>query len=276
MRKENDEFIGIAYSDSPCWLELSWQGMEPAIILRVHEDFIKSIDFNLQDSMRVKSLKEDLKLPDFNGNFDEDFGFNKVFKRIGKKDGFVEFLIGIPQVKIFTDEKCHVCNGLGQDKRINSTCFHCNGEGKESILKWDMVYNISATFSVLSPLMTFYRKGSSASFSQLLTFCTITKKSSQGGALSGSVSNSLKEWFLDFEVDDEIMEIVNVMKAAYGVMFGIGSCDDSQFRVTAREGGRFVAECQGFGCCSLSPYDWYSEEGRGYRFSSNNADTPGQ
>ena len=124
--------------------------------------------------------------------------------------------------------------------------------------------------------MTFYRKGSSAPFSQLLTFYTITKKSSQGGALSGIVSNSLKEWFLNFEVDDEIMEIVSVMKAAYGAMFGINSCDDSQFRFTAREGGRFVAECQGFGCCSLSSYDWDSEEGRGYKFSSSNADTSGQ
>jgi hypothetical protein len=269
-----EDFVNITFSDSPCWHELSWQEKEPAIILRIHEDFIKSIDFNLQDSMQVKSLKEDLKLPDFSDNFDEDFGFDKVFKHIGKKDGFVEFLVKIPQVKIITGKKCPECGGSGKNKEIDLECHYCNGTGKEEILDWSLIYKISATFSAISPLMSFYRKGSSVFFPQLLTVYTITKKDMHGGSLSGNISNPLKEWlFHHFKDGEEIPEITEAMRVAYGTMLGFDDYNNSQLRFVVRQDGRFSSDCPG-DACGLYPDTWDFEEGRGYRFNCHNVDNP--
>jgi len=271
-----EEFINITFSDSPCWFELSWQEKEPAIILKIHEDFIKSIDFNFQDTPRIKELKKELVLPDFSGNFDEDFGFDKVFKNIGKKEGFISFLIKIPQVKITTGKKCPVCKGSGQNKDVDLECHHCDGTGKEEILDWSLIYKISATFSAISPLMSFYRKGSSASFPQLLTVYTITKEDMHGGSLAGDISNPLKEWlFYHFKDGEEIPEIIEAMKIAYGTMLGFNDYNDFSFRFVVRQDGRFCVDCPG-DACGLYPDTWDSDKGRGYRFSCHNVDNPMQ
>jgi len=277
MREGNNGFMGITYSDSPCWCELLYAGNDyPALIFRLHEDFIKSIDFDLRNSAVVKDLKSELNLPEFMSDFNNDFGFNGVFKHIVKKDGFVEFLIKIPKIRFFVDEKCGICSGSKQDSSTGLECSFCEGTGRKLCQDWSTAFNISATFSAITPLIKFYKRGSSAPFNQLLTFFTITRKGLQGGSLSGEIGSSIRHW-LDHEnkVGDEIPEIISTMKTAYEVMLGSSQRYSRSFRFVVRENGRFVAECPIIGTCSVYPYSWEADIREiGYKFSSSNSDDP--
>ena len=86
------EFRWITEEDIPCWYGLSWREKEPAIVLRIHKDFIENLDVEIQNSPIVQSLINDFNFGEFSGDFEGDIGFDKVFKRIGEKDGFIEFL----------------------------------------------------------------------------------------------------------------------------------------------------------------------------------------
>ncbi len=45
----------ITREDIPCWYELSWQPKPPALILRIHRDFLKEMNVDLQNAPIVKS-----------------------------------------------------------------------------------------------------------------------------------------------------------------------------------------------------------------------------
>ena len=84
--------IRMIYRDLiPCWYELSWQEKPPAIILRIHQDFIRENKEVFDDIPLFISLKKDFKFRSFAGNFDSDFGFEKAFRRREKKANSLNF-----------------------------------------------------------------------------------------------------------------------------------------------------------------------------------------
>ncbi len=266
----------IIYENIPCWYEFSWQEKEPAIILRIHQNFIANLNVNLQNSPFVKSLLEDFKFKDFSGDFNGDIGFNQAFKHKGEKDGFVEFLVSVPKVKEETAKKCPHCKGSGKEKPYPGKCIHCGGTGKEYITDWSLATAVSASFTIFTALLRLSEKDTSAVLPQLFTFKTITHKDIHGGSLSGDISISLCKWLGSFSEGEEISEMVQAMKIAYGYMFGgLKSFDEPSFRAYIRKGGRFTADCPG-DACGLHPSDWYIHEGKGYEFSCHNVDTPMQ
>lgn len=279
MKRKNDDSLGIVYDDLPCWCELLYQNngsLEPGFFFRLHKDFINSITFKLGESPIVKSFESELNLKAFKTDFSNDFGFDGVFKYLSEKDDFVEFLIKIPQVKIFTDEVCESCEGSGYSEITESKCSFCYGKGKKVVFDWKIPYNISATFSVLTPLIRFFRVKTSASFPQLFTFFTVTKSGMHGGSLSGEVSGYLKEWLSSNYTDgDEVQEITSAMRHVYGTMLGFSKYNDLSFRFTVRNEGGFIAECPG-NACGIYPDDMWSTNYKGYRLTCHNVDTPMQ
>ncbi|MFA5084058.1 MAG: hypothetical protein WC475_01570 [Candidatus Paceibacterota bacterium] len=267
----------IRWENIPCWYELSWREKEPAIILRIHQDFITNVKVNLNKAPIVKDFKNEFKFSGFNGDFKRNIGFENVFERRGIKYKFVEFAVKIPKVKILTEKKCGNCKGSGKDEFRQDKCLHCEGTGKEDFMDWQAAYAISASFSVFLMLLHSCEKDTSASSPQLMTVKTMTKAEAHGGSLAGDISIPLRQWLCSIGQNDngQIPEMVQAMQIAYDKMLGLREWHKFSFRASVRKNGGFVNDCPG-DACGLHPYDWYMEEGKGYEFSCHNVDSPMQ
>ncbi len=58
----------------PCWYELSWQAKPPALILRIHRDFLKGMNINLQKAPIIKSYLKEFAFVEFSCDFERDIG----------------------------------------------------------------------------------------------------------------------------------------------------------------------------------------------------------
>jgi len=265
----------ITRKNIPCWYELSWRSKTPAIILRIHRDFLKEIKIDFQNAPIVKSLMNGFEFAEFSGDFEQDIGFNKVFKHGKEKDGFISFAAKIPKIKKLTDRKCWQCGGSGKDDLRDMECLLCDGKGRDYIMDWHLAEAISASFSVLFMVLSFCEKDTSAPFPQLMTVETITRRDSHGGSLGGDVGISLRQWLISVS-HCGVPEITAAMKTAYGRMFELRYYHrDFDFCVNVRECGGFTADCPG-DACGIHPNDWYMRNGEGYQFTCHNVDTVGQ
>lgn len=235
--------------DMSCWYELSWAEKETAILLRVHKDFIKIMEFNIARETDlplfgiIADLKKALGFEKFTISFNENFGFDDAFLRIGEKDGFVEFLIKIPEVQKYTEEICHYCKGSGEDKNFNRECSWCHGNGKHLIFDWKSADAISASFTVFSMLARFSDIKTSSNLPQLFVVQTITKKKMGGGAVFGIYSPILCNWLVSIG-ETEIPEAVVAMQEAYKKMFGIHGFYEDEFRAH-NDSGWLIIDCPG-------------------------------
>jgi len=267
----------ITRENIPCWYELSWRQKKPAIILKIHKDFIASIKPVSEYAPIVKSLKEEFKFKRFIGNFEENFGFDNAFILVGEKENFVEFVVKIPRVKKWTNKNCSYCNGSGKDIFVDSRrdCYHCEGTGKERIFDWQPTYKISASFTVFTTLARFPKVETSAPFLQLITVNTITGMDLHGGSLSGEYSVPFVKW-LSSLFGNSIPEMVQAMKIAYNRMLGLRKFHQFRFRASVDyKDGWLNVDCPG-NACGLNPvynagYDM--ERGLGYEFNCHNVDT---
>lgn len=267
----------ITREDVPCWYELSWRSKKPAIILKIHKDFISSIKPISEDNFMVKSLKEEFRFNRFIGSFEENFGFDNAFILVGEKENFVEFVVKIPKIKKWTNENCSNCKGSGKEMFVDSRrdCFHCEGTGKERIIDWHPAYAISASFSIFTTLARFPKVETSASFIQLIIVNTIIGMDLHGGSLGGEYSVPLVKW-LSSLFGNSITEMVDAMKIAYNRMFGLREFHKFNFRASVDyKDGWLNVDCPG-DACGLNPVHnagYNMERGLGYEFDCHNVDT---
>jgi hypothetical protein len=278
---ETRDFKILTQDNIPCWYELSWREKRPAVVLKVHKDFIKESKAVSDDAPIVNQLKEEFGFKDFIGNFDGDFGFDKAFIRDKETEEFVEFLIKIPRVKRETGKNCEYCNGSGWDKRLDNKCIHCNGKGKEYIYDYQSAYAISASFHVFFVLTYHPEKETSSALFQLLTVTVSTTRDWHGGSLSGMYSVPLCDWLDSLREKRTaniaaIPEMIKAMQSAYRAMLGLTEYEEHYFRASVDyEGGWLNVSCPG-DACGLNPVHMGPKKGKGYDFSCHNVDTPVQ
>lgn len=266
----------ITRENIPCWYELSWRSKKPAIILKIHKDFIASMKSISEDVPIVESLKEQFKFNNFIGNFEGNFGFDNAFILTGEKENFVEFIVKIPKVKKWTNEDCSYCYGSGKEIFVDSRrdCYRCEGTGKERIIDWHPAYAISASFSIFTTLARFPRVETSAPFPQLIIINTMIGMGLHGGSLGGEYSAPFVKWLSS--LSGSIPPMVDAMKISYNRMLGLHKFDQFDFRASIDyENGWLNVSCPG-NACGLNPvhgsgYDM--ERGLGYEFDCHNVDT---
>lgn len=267
--------VMIKYRDAHCWYELLWRENPPSIGLRIHKEFIESNKIDFEKAPMIKFLAKNLRIPAFNGDFTKDIGFGGILKRKGEKDGFIEFMAEIPQVKKKTDKKCTDCKGTGEKKYDrNEKCLFCDGSGREWVMDWKGVYAISASFSALTGWLRFCEIETSATYPQLLTVQTITEQDMHGGSLSGDISIPMHKWLKSLGERVELTGMTRAMKIAYDRMYGLSNSNQYRFNAYTAN-GRFIANCPG-DACGLHPADWYENKGQGFELSCHNVDNPMQ
>lgn len=264
-----------------CWYELSFRKTKPAIVLRVHNDFIKGTAPVSDDAPIIVDLKKPLGFKNFVGNFDGNFGFDNVFVRRegqGEKKDFVEFVAEIPRVKIYTGVACQHCNGSGKGDFSNK-CSWCGGKGEEYEYDWRMADAISASFTVFSSLLRFPEVETSSSLIQLMIVETITVKDMHGGSLWGEFSIPLCSWLYSLEQNDQtdFPEISESMQAVHRKLYGeLDPYAKYNFRAYVHGNGRFTLDCPGDACGIYNSPDRIRQIDEGREFHCHNVDQMGQ
>jgi len=280
-----DEFFFINREDMPCLYDLSWDEKVPAIIIKIHRDFIENCSvpprspmichfmgkfgFSAFDCFRANLFREQL------------FGFDGAFQKIGRENDFIIFEAKIPQVEKQLNEVCHECNGSKQNKDFEEEkCLYCKGTGLESIMDWKPIYAISASFTIffeLAFLKCFKNNKTLCSFPQLITVETVTEEKQHGGSLSGTYSIPLVRFLSSFQPNSEIAEMTEAMIKVWKKMFnGVDEYGKHSFWAkVAYENGWLNVSCPG-DACGLHPDSFGPNPGKGYKFSCHNVDTPMQ
>lgn len=276
-------FKWIIRENIPCWYELSWREKEPAIILRAHRDFVSTFPVLLEDNPLVVHYTDKFKFKGFSGDLTKDFGFTEgVFRNQGENNGFVEYLVLIPEIKTKTNEPCKECKGTGKDlfskefSREDRDCAHCNGDGKEVLNNWKPINAVSATFTHFFRFAHLSEKETSASLPQLMTMITETHSGKHGAPISGEISIPLRNCLALLEDNVSLPEVTKATKAAYTRMFGgLHHLNEHYFRAHSRGNGGFIIDCPG-NACDLHPSEWNRPEGKGYQFGCHNVDNTAQ
>jgi hypothetical protein len=269
----------IIYKDIPCWYELSWQAKKPAIILRIHKEFLESMKAIGCGSPIIESYKSKFGFNKFN-NFTEKYsGFDNSFYKRNVNGEFQELEIGMPVFKNMSGKKCKECKGTKKGK-YDDICYYCEGTGEEFVYNWEKAYAVSASFSIFFALAAYPEMKTSSKLLQLMTVRTLTEKGMHGGSLSGYFSIPICNWLRQLDKHSNVPEIISAMKTAYRFMFNAKIKDwifEHDFRAYVNE-GFLIVDCPG-NACGLNPTSFnsfYGEKNNGYEFSCHNVDTPAQ
>lgn len=273
--------ISITREDVPCWYELGWREDVPAIILRIHKDFIVKTDSIYENHHMLEYFKEivefDVSIDSFCGDFNKEFiGFNKVLRNIGISSDFVEFLIDIPSLVCFSNNPCRSCGGSGNSYINDSFCFFCDGKGKDRLIDWKKAFDLSASMSIITQFLYINRVLTGSQFPQLLTVKTTTSKDSHGVSLGGEFGPAFRQWLNGLGDYMVIAEAEKAMKLSYCKMFHVKQVERfARFSVIVRDDGFLTLDCPG-NACGIDPDVHWQKGEKGYRFSCHNVDTPMQ
>lgn len=267
------EFKTILFETLPCWHELSWENEGPTLVLRVHQSYANALSIK-PDAPIVLSFQKTLELGDFKGDLRGNFGFNEALRNRGEKDGFYEFSIELPTIKVKTDSDCDRCGGTGRDADYDESCIPCEGEGKELRYDWRRADEISTSLSILTLRLPYYDQEVPTAFPQLITFEASAGR--RNSSLHGEIGIVLQRWLASGPENAQYPSAVTAMVTAYKKMFGsrLDMVAQHRFEASTNRGGLIVS-CPGNGC-GINPADWNFREGEGYKFSSHNVDTPAE
>lgn len=234
----------------PCWYELSWNAEVPAIILKIHKDFIKHRNIKLGDLAGIVDFNKNFSyFGDFESDFQGNIGFSGVLRHYGEDGEFIKFAVDIPT------------------------------KGKNYDL-YEMLYRISASFTILFTFLYVQEYETKCKFPQLLTINTTTHEEMCGGSVGGQFSVSLVNWLKTFNPYDEILEIKKATKKVYEYIFFYDDVKIQVFDYRAELGnkdGGLVMDCPGH-AAGIFPeiHHDYDDKTDGYKFSCDNVDSPAQ
>jgi len=264
----------ITHERVPCWYELSWNEGLRILIVRVHENFLKKMRKMAIGNAIAVSFAKEFGFKKFENDPMKDFGFEGVLHNKGVSDGFMEYSILIPKVKIKTEENCHHCQGSGKrDQFPDEACLSCNGDGKERDYDYTAAYAISASLTLLFIILD-DDADTGADVPQLLTVRTMCVREAHGGSMSGSYSVDFVEWLSGFKENQSIPEMEKAMMLAYERMMTLRFESRASFRAFINDDRGWLNVSIPGDACGLNPsYSMRCHENEGYDFSCHNVDT---
>lgn len=213
-------YLHLSKGKTPCWYDLSWNRKRCSIILKIHKDFVNSLDWIGSESPIVKDFIEDFGFDFFEEDFNKDFGFDNAFKFKKKDKNFLYYQIEIPPPFITPCEACSMQMGFDFLEPDEFPCLECRGRKQLINTNWKTAYAISATFTIFlflpyNPI----ENPVSMTYLQPLTIQTCTIKDMHGGSLSGEYLYPIGEWLSSHEPNFEIISMKNAMISAHEKIF---------------------------------------------------------
>ncbi|OGZ64566.1 MAG: hypothetical protein A3A98_03355 [Candidatus Staskawiczbacteria bacterium RIFCSPLOWO2_01_FULL_40_39] len=307
-----EDFFLMQYEEIPCWYELSFDTNIPAVVVKIHQAYLKCLPERWKEGHLIAKFLKEFKFSEFKGNLEAgDFGFDASFKRMGEEGDFLFFSVPMPVLEhvrkkpcdycqgnkqdVLFGGDCVLCGGTGiQDKMIvcnfcdgakndywGDECRHCKGKGQvlDSYMDWQPFYAISATFTIFCDLMywgTSKEKLTSCKFPQLLTVQTSIAKGMSGAPLDGVYGISLANWLARIPAETHVPAIENAMMRTWQKIHGeLNSIDKMNTFATVGSQGNIYISCPG-DRTALHRSSGYSRVEKGYEFTCHNVDTPAQ
>jgi hypothetical protein len=276
---------GLKRQDVPCCYELSYDAENFLIIIRVKVEFFDKVDclpLTLEMPI-VAHAQEQFRFDFFCGDLNKDFGFNSCLKRIGEKDGFIEYSVQVPIVREVEDGVCETCEGTGKHLHDESSeCYKCEGTGSNYVVKLAKRGNcISATLSLLFSILNMELGEFEYSdwLPQLFEVDTFLSTPARDGAgIGGVYSRFLIRHFRKVHESCDFSDIVKKMLSAYTRMWQRNN--DSSLKYTFRVEivdyrGVFQIFVPGNACYIFSS-SVSGEIDEGFDFAGHNVDTVDQ
>jgi hypothetical protein len=252
----------------PCWYELSlvFEGRTPAIVLRLRNDYLESLQPIPPDAPIINYVTGKYKLP-FGIDFTKDIGLDNCLRRAGTADEFTNFHVPIPVVKS-RGPICSNCEGKKRDRY--GSCRFCDGTGYESVYDHLRVDVLSATLAVVSMIIQSADKETSSPDPQLFTFRVNHEKTMSGMGVYGDFGPEFVAWLTSI-APRYFSEVSQKMCLVDNRMMGDAGYTEREFSVVVHEDGGLHLNCPG-NACGLDPS--HSRVGEhGYEFGPHNVDS---
>lgn len=274
-------YHNLIREEVPCWYDLSWDNKRCSIILKIHKDFVTSLDWMGSKSPIVEEMKEEFEFESFSSDFSKNLGFDDVFKFEKETEHFYSYLIEMPSPSIAPCETCSLQMEFDfPDQFSDILCPECWGRKQRIDTDWQTAYAISATFTIFF-FLPYNPAENPVSFTypQLINIQTCTLRDMHGGSLSGGYLYPTGKWLASHKPGFEITSIKEAMISAYEKMHHEKQDDMNRicnFKATIDyENGWLNTSCPG-DACGLHPERSPPNNEFGYRFSCHNVDTPFQ
>ncbi|MCK5539073.1 MAG: hypothetical protein KAI79_19785, partial [Bacteroidales bacterium] len=133
----------------PCWYDLSWDSKRCSIILKVHKEFVASLDWMGSKIPIAEEMKEEFSFKSFSSDFSKNFGFDDAFKFEEETKDFFSYLIEMPNPSITPCETCSLQMEFDfLESNLDFLCLECRGRKKIINTDWQKAYAISATLTI--------------------------------------------------------------------------------------------------------------------------------
>ena len=277
------EMLGYDIEDEriPALYEISYKrGTTPCIELRLHEEFVKESENIVPIECFLRNIQEKHKVGPFSPLKENNFGFDGVIKKKGKDGrGFIIYEIDIPVVRKYSGEPCKNCKGTGWSKfrgLPDRECLSCRGSGREIVYDWRQAAAISGSLQILGMMTGTFRKRTSASVPQLLTFQLACGEGMGRFPIGGYYGIDFCDWLASLPKPCQFDNVIKEMQNVYSHIFGK---DDSMtlgldFQAYIRSDSGLIISCPGNATGIFPEGSW--KAGHGMEYSCHNMDTPAQ
>ncbi len=261
-----------------------WDPHKSKIVMQIHKDCVMGTTPVPQDSPWIKHMRQThaaLSEPSdsFEGNLSGDsFGFNKLIKKIGTSENYVDFEIGLPKIRQETANVCEECGGTGTRLLFPEPCFFCDQTGKKAVLEWRDAYLTTASLGVLLNIMEMCDEPKSTDHQYItMTVCSI-RGEHHGSSIGGNLGIELSDYLCTDTEELRTIVLPNVtmaMKIAYKTMMLRTRHDAYSTRSEVSDNGYLTLTCPGE-ACGIHSSSHNLKRGVGQEFSCHNTDTPAQ
>ncbi len=283
-------FKSILYNILPCWYELSWQEKPPAIILKIHKDFLADFPELEPENPVIQHFIKEFNFTSWAGDLKSNtYGFDTAFTDGVEKESFQQFSVLLPVMRRQVDKPCVTCKGTKINPLDeNETCPSCEGSGFRYEYDSKLASKISATFNRFFTFADEPEKDTSATVPQLMTVENRTERKLGGYGISGKFDIPMVQWLSSrfipqANIYTALPEVSLAVKTAYKHMLkepfytnGMKAReDDYHFRAEIRtQNGGLMIHCPGDRAMLYTLESFDAPVKNGHQFGSHNIDSP--
>lgn len=247
-------FKDIKKENIPAWYEIGVRN-KTDIVVRTHRKIVPVLEQKMVGrAPLIESLRKELKLPEFIGPTEKQWGFGQIIAREEDGPDWVSMKCSLPVIERKRDSQ-----------RVEDW-------------GWDEAYVVSASLETLFRALDWMENEVETSYAlpQLLTIAEFnTREGTNGGQLSVKIGKAMGPWLERQPDNSEGEKMVVAMMDVDSHMFPFRSSPRYRFSVRFHHSRNMVFKCPG-NACGLYPEGSSDPNETGFMLYPHNTDNPHQ